>query len=311
MRVAVLFLLVVAAVAVAGWYGVFQWQGSLSVSSPVPQRPSEIVDLRPRQQAAPPPPVVSASPPAAPPSPAAPSPSSQVPRVYDGFAPSQQTALRDWQLQAGEAGSLDHISIAGADPSALGLRPIGDGDILAVTGWAGDPRIGLRYPWVAFSLCGAVVGAVRVEEPRPAITRLVHPNLRAPGFSAHLPVALLPRCSDNGVATLSAYAVLEENHLVPLAGRIPLLLPPGPPAAVGEAASPPPLTPQTLPRLDRQTITLAAPGANLRACPDRACEEVGGLGAGRHSVLLLDQINGWRLLKGESQAGWISETLLR
>ncbi|MFA7428834.1 MAG: hypothetical protein WCZ23_01625 [Rhodospirillaceae bacterium] len=233
----------------------------------------------------------------------------------DSIRPDDARPLDQWRLDTAEGGVMSHVSIAGPQPLALGSRSLDDGDVLLAVGWAGEPLLGVPFRYVVFSVCGSVVGAVQAGEPRPDVTRHVHPNLTAPGWTARLAVAHLPRC-DRPV--LKAWAAHSGGILYPLEGEQTLALRPppdaeeyGPPLPPPSVAGRPPLSVDTLPPFDRRTIEVAAPrGALLRRCASADCEPVGGVAFGQHAAMILDDSNDdWVLLVADGQAGWLSRSL--
>lgn len=208
-------------------------------------------------------------------------------------------------------GAVTQVMVAGAVPGRLGSRPLRADDVLLVTGWAGDPAVGLRFPHVLFEVCDRVVGHAEVAAARPGLARFMHVNLGQAGFTALLPVALLPDCPE---PVLRAWAVRSQAARHALAGAWPLPARPAEadaemPRFAGRTAAP--LRPGDLPERDIQRIEVRVRSAYLRKCGARACDPVGGLTAGRHRVVIADQADGWSLLLGDSQEGWIRDTLYR
>jgi hypothetical protein len=233
----------------------------------------------------------------------------------DSIAPGHARPLDQWRQDTAESGVISHISIVGPQPLALGSRPLDDSDVLLAVGWIGEPLLGIPFRHVVFSVCGMVVGAVQAGEARPDVTRHVHPNLTAPGWTARLAVAHLPRCEN---PVLQGWAAHSGGILYPLEGARPLTLRPapdaaefGPPMPPPPVAGRPPLTIDALPPFDRRTIEISAPrGAVLRRCGDAGCEAVGGVPFGQHAAMILDDSKpNWVLLVADGQAGWLSRSL--
>lgn len=231
-----------------------------------------------------------------------------LPLPVQSFAPEDAYPLEDWRIDTAEGGALSHVSLAGPRPRPLDDGPLEPDDVLLVTGWVGDPLLGVPFRHVVFSLCGRIVGAARAGEPRPDVTRHLHPNLVAPGWTARLAVAHLPRCAD---PVLEAWAADAASLLYPLPDPVPLELPDAAGQAPSDLVASGPLRPQDLPAFDRRVIDIAAPrGALLRRCGDLTCEVFGGIAYGRHAAMVLDDSHpDWVLLIADGQVGWLSRGL--
>lgn len=224
-------------------------------------------------------------------------------RAVDSFSPADQYSLIDWVQDSGEAGGIDQATVAGPHPRSLGDGPVEAGDILQLSGWAGDPVLGIRFTTVVFTACGKVIGAAAVTMERPEITRWVHPNLSPAGWTARLAVAHLPAC-DN--VAIRAWAVHAARFIYPLEGRVSLSLPDADHlAAVPVTAGAAVMRPDEQPRLDRAAVSVGADGAVLRRCANSGCEAVGTLAEGVHASAVLDRRGAWTLIVAENQAGWL------
>lgn len=231
-------------------------------------------------------------------------------QLVDSFAPADHYPLISWVQDTAEAGGIDHASTAGQR-----LHEQADGavteDVLLLSGWAGDPVLGIRFETVLFAACGKVVGAAPVTLDRPEIARWVHPNLSPAGWTARLAMAHMPTCED---PTLRAWAVHAGRFVYPLQGRVPLAIKGAVEGAEDEAdtaqapaAFPgaPLLQPHERPQLERASVSVGENGAVLRRCADATCEPVGTLNEGVHASAVLDRRGVWTLIVAETQAGWL------
>jgi hypothetical protein len=225
----------------------------------------------------------------------------------EGLAPQDHYPLTRWTLDEARAGEVSQAFIAGPEPAPLGSRVLAADDVLLLSGWAGDALLGLRFERVVFSLCEKVVGWAMVDQPRPDVVRYIHPNLTGSGWTARLPVALLPRCPG---AFLSVWAAGPTGVLYPLQGAVPLS---HMPAMVKGWAPPggPMLSPEDMPRLARSTLDVFPPGADLRRCPGADCQAVASLKAGTQLAARLEHADGWSLVITQGKAGWIADGAFR
>ncbi len=228
--------------------------------------------------------------PTAPPPPAR--PVVEVDSVAQGFPVSA------YRIQKTQTGWIDRMAVED------------DGAVVAVSGWAGDPGLGLRVPYVALGACGSIVAVVRVEQPRADVATSVHPNLDRSGWQARLFAGHLPACANR---KLEAHALLPGGKmLVPLqtAQDYPLASlgdgagvdPHGPPGLIapGDLAYGPPVR-----------VKLAGPTALLR-CAQVVCANVGQIARGEYKVLTLDRRDGWTLVHfaTDNRVGWLPETAI-
>lgn len=228
---------------------------------------------------------------------------------FGHFGPDHGYPLALWEEDDALAGSVTHISIAGPRPAALEDRAMTSGDVLLVSGWAGEPLLGMRFSHVLFSLCGEVFAAADVGEPRPDVRRFVHGNLRNAGWSVRLPVAALPACPGATGETpelLRVWAVRDQRIVYPLEGVTALTLPRGRGTAPAVPPGRPALRPADLPPLERRTLSVVEDGG-LRRCPDIDCPRLGTVPAGSHEAVLLDHHDRWTLLVVGTQAGWLAD----
>ena len=224
------------------------------------------------------------------------------PRMVDS-APSTYP-LSNWQIAPAPArgGAIERARILGrADASQQGnLRR---DDLLEITGWAGDPALGMRVSKVVLAACDQVFASAAVGRPRPDIASSVHRNLGESGWVAEILLGHVPRCEQTVVRAwaiapgrpllLEMEAELplpaEPRPVTPLPAvtlRSPL---PGPPAE--------PLSPSTFLVLDRS--------APLRACGAGDCMTVATLQQGRNDGYLIERSGEWVLIAVGSNAGWI------
>lgn len=203
-----------------------------------------------------------------------------------------------------DTGTVRDIPVGWVDS----VRAEEDGAVLVVSGWAGDPGLGLRIPRVGIGACGTIVASVAVEGERHDVRATVHPQLDRPGWTARIFADHLPKCEGR---TLEAYAFLPGGRvLAKLAieqGALPALTGLG-----AETDGPSALfRPGDLsgPELGRARVAVPQ---SLRRCAATDCAETARLPRGDHVVVVLDRRDGWALIKSadSERAGWLPERQL-
>ncbi|PWR24366.1 hypothetical protein [Zavarzinia aquatilis] len=200
---------------------------------------------------------------------------------------------------------------ASADTTVGRIEEISvEGDVLALSGWAGDMSLGLRMSDVLLVACDRVIATVPVTQPRDDIAAR-HPNLTTAGWSARLALADLGPCRRPDV---SAYGVARfGNVLFPIDGLVPA------PAGAGGSLSPgvgltrPAGAMRSPERSDApvRVVTLEDGGIVLRRCGRDQCAVIGRLPGGRQRLVILDSQSGWQLVaSGGGSAGWVQTSRL-
>lgn len=216
------------------------------------------------------------------------------------LAPANQYPATEWTTGTGEAGYLERVLVNGLPADPGGIIP--PDAVLFLSGWAGDPAVGIRYSHVLLTLCGKVVATSGVVEPTPSVARFVHANLGNAGWVARVPVAALPRCPD---ATLGALALRGGNTVWRLHGDFRMILQSGgDPAAAGPFA--PALRPGSIKAPRLETIHIRD-RTGIRSCPDTTCPVLENIARGPHRGTLLENVNGWRLILSAQGNGWIHQ----
>lgn len=276
--------------------------------APVPQETPRPVEMTPALPTAPTSPVQALPP--GPPSPGV--VSGEMPALavapadvaVSGFAAQDQYRLSEWTLDYGEAGYVERAVSGGAPVLGASLAL---SDTIELSGWAGDPLIGIRFSHVLATLCGQVVGAAPVQDPTPGVARTIHRNLSDAGWHLRLPVSLLPRCD---APVLGVVAVRDGRFAYPLRGDYPLFLPSEtvrtPATDVAKV-----IRPSDLPFLERQTVTVIGKGTTARRCGASDCAPVGTLAKGEYRVAVVERRQGWALLVSPTVSGWVAESVLR
>lgn len=229
------------------------------------------------------------------------------PRMVDSSATAYP--LSNWQVAPAPArgGAIERARILGrADATQQGnLR---QDDLLEITGWAGDPALGMRVGKVVLSACDQVFASAPVGRPRPDIARSVHRNLGESGWVAEILLGHVPRC-DNTV--VRAWGVATGRPLLlEMEAELPLPAEPRPvtplPAVTLRAplAGPPaePISPSTFLVLERS--------APLRSCGAGDCAPVATLSQGRNDGYLIERSGEWVLIAVGSNAGWIIDSAI-
>ena len=193
------------------------------------------------------------------------------------FLPKDQSDLAAWGRADAPSGHLDAAFLARTGAKLDAQAALKADDLIDVHGWAGDRLLGLRFETALISLCGKVVARARVGEARPDVARAMHPNLTRSGWRTRLAVVHLPRCAN---AQLQAWGVVPGAPvLVPLAGTVPLELPPPsgspPPGA-------PPFQPKDVAAPKLGPIAVLVELAELRHCGSTDCAVAAQAGGGTH-----------------------------
>lgn len=248
------------------------------------------------------------APPPAPPAPApvaaAPSPPPPPPPIDLDSSPSTYP-LSNWQLADLSilGGKIEAAKILGrADANAqTNLR---QDDVVELSGWAGDPVLGMRVQSVLFSSCNEIFASVPVAGSRPDVASSVHRNLTLSGWTVKFMIAHVPRCEQTEVRVWAAAP--GRSLLLPFEASLPL---PAVPAAVERL-------PATRPRgalaqpprqlLDPKAFTVPGPASlSLRSCGADDCQSVGTLARGRHAGFVVEPGPEWSLVAVGQRAGWI------
>ncbi len=233
--------------------------------------------------------IVEPEPAAAPPPPR---PVVEVDSVAQGFPVSA------YRIQKTQTGWIDKMTMED------------DGAVVQVSGWAGDPGLGLRVPYVALGACGQVVAVVRVELPRADVAINVHPNLDRAGWQARIFAGHLPACADR---KLEAHALLPGGKLL-----VPLQTTQDRPlASVGDGAAADPhgppglIAPGDLAYGPPVRVKLSGSTALLR-CGRAVCANVGQVARGEYRALMLDRRDGWMLVHfaADNRVGWVPEAAI-
>lgn len=249
-------------------------------------------------------------PPPAPPAPApvaapAPPPPPPPPPVIDLDSSPSTYPLSNWQLADLSilGGKIESAKILGrADANAqTNLR---QDDVVELSGWAGDPVLGMRVQSVLFSSCNEIFASVPVNADRPDVASTVHRNLTLSGWTVRFMIAHVPRCAQTEVRVWAAAP--GRSLLLPFEASLPL---PATPAAVERL-------PATRPRgalaqpprqlLEPKAFTVPGPGAvTMRSCAAEDCQSVATLARGRHAGFVVEPGPQWSLVAVGQRAGWI------
>jgi hypothetical protein len=201
-----------------------------------------------------------------------------------------------------DAGALRDLAVGWVD----GVRAEDDGAVLFESGWAGDPELGLRVPYVGLGACGLVVATVAVGGARPDVRDAMHPNLDWAGWTARIFAGHLPACEER---RLEAYAILPGGRVFAKLAIARAELPPL--AAPGAVAEGPAglIRPGDLPGPELVRARVARAHQVLRRCAGAECAETARLPRGEHLLAALDRRDGWALVSvpGAAHAGWVPE----
>lgn len=237
----------------------------------------------------------------------APRPAPTGPILVDSLPPGY--ALDTWQRARGAAGKIESITLTTEEP--LPSRGLNDGDVIEISGWAGDSDLGARAAFVAIAVCGRVIATPAADGQRPDIARDVHPNLGRSGWRARVAIAHVPRCADAKLEILAPMGPFP--FAVPLDGGQALTLASGgtAPALRGPAA---PLrrAPTVAPEPRRLTVQ-GTGNVNLRRCASTECSVLGNLRAGTHQAIVVENAADWLLVAVPTAgaSGWIAKRVAK
>lgn len=229
----------------------------------------------------------------------------KIPVPVDSVPVRSQTGLKGWIQRKENAGYLDMALLE----SGQAIRPgpaVPVKGLLEVSGWAGEPFLGMRMRQVVLVYCGRMVAAAPVEDARGDVADKVHPNLARAGWRVWIASSHLSRECWQG--NLMAWAIGPVGtDLWPLAGQLNLSL-----ADESESGSENLVSPAGLPTPDNQPsaqpvrMSIAAAALRLRRCGSASCGVVGSIVKGTYDTLVLeDSDSGWLLVQLAGQAGWL------
>lgn len=224
----------------------------------------------------------------------------------DLFPSGKAYPLQQWSLRTSKMGFIDDAVIQ----SATATHPGPENDVLVLKGWTGHTAMGMRLPYVIFSICDQVVGAVPVNAPRPDVAEAIHRNLTHPGWTARIPVGFTPKCPD---PVLKAYGVGPVGkNAWPLGSDAPLPddAPRAPTTLTVDYAAPV-ITPETFGEAVFGAIRIKVSVANLRQCPSTDCAVVDKRTHGVYKSLIIEQSGDWSLVQFQDGAGWLHGSLFQ
>lgn len=226
-------------------------------------------------------------------------------RATASYLPAAQYPAAEWRRIEAQAGVVESVTVV-----STGAK-LGDGmpkvtDMLEVSGWIGDPVLGLRFKDVVFAMCGMIVGHTKISLLRPDVARAVHPNLFLSGWRAKLYVAYLPRCTS---ATLHVLGVVPGSMTVMSAGApIPLKLPATDKMLANAPSGAPLFTPKNVTAARFIPVNVLPDSAELRRCGAVDCAAVGQVAKGRYAGHIAEEANGWVLLIMKDKSGWLARS---
>ncbi len=230
-------------------------------------------------------------------------------KTVASYPPDLSYVLSQWSAGMNLAGHIDRAKLGDRVLAANGAIGSVDRDkVIALSGWAGDESVGVRYPYVLISACGKVVAHAAVNLARPDVAKAVHANLGQSGWRAQIALRHLPDCKN---LKLSAWGVPpgDSRWIFPLNGQLALSIAPA--GKVTEkslvTSAAPPLRPADMKPLAPVQLTVKANILNLRRCAGADCAIVGKLAKGEWTVMTLGDSNGWLLIATPDRAGWVSK----
>lgn len=228
-------------------------------------------------------------------------------QAVSSYLPAAQYPAAEWRRIESQAGFVDAVTIVSTG-AKLGDSVPKATDTLDVTGWVGDPVLGLRFKDVVFAVCGKIVGHAKVGSPRPDVAKAVHPNLVPSGWRAKLFVGYLPRCP--GASLLVLGVVPGSMTVITVGAPVPLNLPPAekPPANAPKGA--PLFAPKNVTAARFVPVEVLPDNAELRHCGASNCTTVAQIPKGRYQGHVADEADGWVLLILSDKAGWLPRSQL-
>ncbi|WP_119420537.1 hypothetical protein [Desertibaculum subflavum] len=229
------------------------------------------------------------------------------PRMVDSSATTYP--LSNWQIAPVPArgGAIERARILGrADATQQGnLR---QDDLLEITGWAGDPALGMRVGKVLLSACDQIFASAAVGRPRPDIAKSVHRNLTESGWVAEILLGHVPRC-DNTV--IRAWGVAPGRPLLlEMEAELPLPAEPRPVAPLPAVTLRAPLAGPPAEPISPSTFLVLERAAPLRSCGAADCATVATLAQGRNDGYLIERSGEWVLIAVGGNAGWIIDSAI-
>lgn len=223
------------------------------------------------------------------------------------FLPAAQYPAAEWRKLDAHAGFVDAAVIASTGGKLGNVMPKLT-DFIELSGWSGDPALGMRFKDVLFGMCGKIVGHAKIGSPRPDVAKTVHPNLEPSGWRGRLYVAYLPYCPNAAIQVLGA--IPGSSTVVPVGDPVPVRLP----LAEKRSGNDPPgalvFTPKSV--VPAKFISIEVTDtADLRRCGAGECAIVGQIAKGRYQGYIAEEkADGWVLLILADKAGWLSRSQL-
>lgn len=229
------------------------------------------------------------------------------PRMVDSAAVAYP--LSNWQIAPASArgGAIERARILGrADASQQGnLR---QDDLLEITGWAGDPALGMRVSKVVLSACDRIFASAAVGAARPDIAKSVHRNLGESGWVAEVLLGHVPRCDSTVVR---AWAVAPGRPLLlEMEAELPLPAEPRPVTPLPAVTLRTPLAGPPTEPISASTFLVLERSLPLRSCGAADCATVATLAQGRNDGYLIERSGDWVLIAVGSNAGWVIDTAI-
>ncbi len=147
-------------------------------------------------------------------------------KTVASYPPNLSYVLSQWTAGMNLAGHIDRAKLGDRVLTTSGaIKSVDRDKVIALSGWAGDESVGVRYPYVLISACGKVVAHAAVNLARPDVAKAVHVNLGQSGWRAQIALRHLPDCKN---LKLSAWGVPpgDSRWIFPLNGQLALSIAP-------------------------------------------------------------------------------------
>ena len=191
----------------------------------------------------------------------------------DSYAPDAIYDIAQWSQGEQYSGYIDAVFVNGVPLPKDGSYQFSPRDVIAMKGWTGEVKVGIKLPYVIASACGKIVGHARVTGPHPDVAKAVHRNLTVSGWRFRIASNSLPNCANWalrvwGVAPGRTRLVLPLNSHLSISGPVWAAVPESNAGKIVKFENPDPLTVKKMMPLRSLTLTVKAKQLNMRSCGD-------------------------------------------
>lgn len=232
-------------------------------------------------------------------------PSEAPPAVEVGsYAPGSEYPFAEWETVDDPAGFVDWVTVNGELIGLDEMVSARSGDVIGIGGWAGHRLLGMRFPEVLFSVCGAIIGGAPVGGIRGDIAESVHPNLLYSGWETQLYAADLPHCANASLSVWGRPPVGATLRPVVGTRRIDTIDDPAK-RSVMVINTEPLVRPESVRLAKPEQVSVPPSGITLRQCAAEQCSAMANLSPGALDVVLVEESDGWVLIQSAMGSGWV------